>query len=127
MALAHQHNPIGAMREFVERVSQFDPHPQVGTAVTVDFRLGAQSATFELTEYTGRALCEALHRYYDPADVGPCDRCGRRRLDQNLRCLDCGHVNGVFGQVLLEHAERLRIEEHELEGTTTRVRAPARE
>lgn len=127
MALAHQHNPISAMREFVERVAQFDPDPDGGPAVTVDLRLGTETATFELTEHTGRALCEALHRYYDPADVGPCDRCGKRRLDQNMRCLDCGHVNGVFGQVLLEHAERLRLEEHELDAPSTVDSSPTKE
>lgn len=127
MALAHQHNPIGAMREFVERVSQFDPDPDRRPAVTIDFRLGNETASFELTEHTGRALCEALHRYYDPADVGPCDRCGKRRLDQNLRCLDCGHVNGVFGQVLLEHAERLRLEDYQLSAPSPADGQPARE
>ena len=117
MVLAHQHNPIVALREFVDRVSPFDPDPDGGPVVSVDLRLRAQTVTFELTEHTARALCEALHRYYDPADVGPCDRCGKRRIDHNLRCLDCGHVNGVFGQVLLEHAERMRRQEQEIQAS----------
>lgn len=123
MSLTPQHNPLAAMAEFVKRVAPFDPRPDGGTALTVELRLTApdelagpdgECVTFALTEHGGRALYEALCQYYDPADVGPCDRCRGRRLDQNLQCRDCGHVNGVFGQVLLEHAEKIRREEREI-------------
>lgn len=114
MALAHQHNLLTAMREFLRRVTPFDPAPDAAPVAVVEVRVGALSERFSLTEHAGRALSEALYRYYDPADVGPCDRCGERRLDANLQCRHCGHVNGVFGQVLLEHAERIRREEREL-------------
>src|SRR5215216_6617401 len=107
------------MREFVERVQPFDPDPQGGTATTVEIRRGDETATFVLTEHTARALCEALFGYYDPADIGPCDRCGKRRVDQNLQCRDCGHINGVFGQVLLEQAERIRRAQRELDTPPT--------
>jgi hypothetical protein len=33
-----------------------------------------------------------------------------------MQCRDCGHVNGVFGQVLLEHVEKLSREGRELDG-----------
>jgi|GEM_PF-2530210 len=115
MALAHQHNPLIAMREFLDRVTPFDPAPGSEEAVAVEVRVGTRTERFALTEHVGRALAEALYRYYDPADVGPCDRCGSRRLDENLQCRDCGHVNGVFGQVLLEHAEKIRREGRELD------------
>lgn len=119
MVLAYQHNPIVAMREFVDRVSPFDPDPEAAPVVSVDLRLRAETVTFHLTEHTVRALCEALNAYYDPADVGPCDRCGKRRIDHNLRCLDCGHINGVFGQLVLEHAERMRRDEQALEASSS--------
>lgn len=115
MALAHQHNPVAALRDFVDRMSPFDAAPDGSPAATIEITLGRETASFELTEHVVRGLCEALYRYYDPADVGPCDRCGRRRLDQNMQCRDCGHVNGVFGQILLEHAERMARESRSLE------------
>ncbi len=109
-----RYNLPAAMTEFVDRVEQFDPAPDASPVVTVELRLAGESTSYALGDHTARALYEALCRYYDPADVGPCDRCGKRRLDANLQCRDCGHVNGVFGQVLLEHAEKIRREEREL-------------
>lgn len=114
MALAHQHDPLRAIREFLDRIAPFDPAPDGEVAATVELRVGPHTERFALTEHAAWALAEALHRYYDPADIGACDRCGGRRIDEHLRCRECGHVNGVFGQVLLEHAEKIRREEREL-------------
>lgn len=104
------------MRAFMERVVPFDPAPDGPAAAVIEVRVAGEAERFTLTGYAGRALVEALCRYYDPADVGPCDECGKRRLDTNLQCRDCGHVNGVFGQMLLEHVEKLSREGREVGG-----------
>ena len=113
-----------ALADFVARVDVFDPAPDSSPVATVELRVSGASTRFALRDHAARALYEALCRYYDPADVGPCDRCGARRLDANLQCRDCGHVNGVFGQVLLEHAERMRREGRELDDLPSDLAAP---
>ena len=72
------HSPLEAMGEFLDRIAPFDPEPHGRPAVTVEFRQGHRRASFTLSEHAAS--------------------------DQHLTCRDCGHVNGVFGAVLLEYA-----------------------
>lgn len=95
-------DPLVALRRFVERVSPYDHDPAAGSPVTL--WTGAGSVT--LTPHLARALIEALERYRDPADRGTCARCGGRRLDDHLHCLDCGRLHGVFGELVAERARR---------------------
>ncbi len=99
-------SPLEAMEQFLSRIEPFDPEPHGRPALTVELRAGHRRGSFALTEHAAHALYEALCRYSDPQDQGPCDACGGRRLDEHLACRDCGHLNGVFGGLLLEYAAR---------------------
>jgi hypothetical protein len=100
-------SPLEAMEQFLTRIAPFDPEPHGRPAMTVEFRAGHHRGSYVLTEHAARALHEALCRYNDPQDQGQCDHCAGRRLDEHLACRDCGHVNGVFGAVLLEYAGKV--------------------
>jgi hypothetical protein len=106
MASAHVSDPLTALREFVERITPYDPDPAVSVG-TVGIRHGHESGEFRLTPHLARALVEALASYRDPADRGTCAGCGGRRLDANLHCQDCGRLHGVLGAVISERAERI--------------------
>ncbi|MBB4958326.1 hypothetical protein [Micromonospora polyrhachis] len=106
MASAHVSDPLTALREFVERITPYDPDP-AATVGTVGIDHGHESGEFRLTPHLARALVEALASYRDPADRGTCAGCGGRRLDDNLHCQDCGRLHGVLGAVIFERAERI--------------------
>lgn len=99
-------SPLDAMEQFLTRIAPFDPEPHGRPALTVELCAGHRRGSYVLTEHAANALHEALCRYSDPQDQGQCDHCGGRRLDEHLACRDCGHVNGVFGAVLMEYAAR---------------------
>jgi len=73
---------------------------------TVALRSDGQAGEFALTQRAVAALTELLNGYTDPDDFGFCARCNGRRLDHNLRCRDCGYVNGIFGLVVAERGGR---------------------
>jgi hypothetical protein len=99
-------DPIEAIERFVARIAPYDPQP--GTHVgSVELRHGRARTTVALTEHTARALVEALERYTDPADRGGCPNCGAR-LDRDLHCAACGHVDGIFGQTPAHHVDEIR-------------------
>lgn len=106
MASAHVSDPLTALREFVERITPYDPDPAAAVG-TVGIHYGPESGEFRLTSHLARALVEALASYRDPADRGTCAGCGGRRLDDNLHCQDCGRLHGVLGAMISERAERV--------------------
>jgi hypothetical protein len=71
---------------------------------TLSVSVGADEAELVLRAPVAQALVEALYAYRDPRDHGQCGSCGGA-LDRNFRCLDCGALNGLFGQMVLERAE----------------------
>jgi hypothetical protein len=97
------------LREFVDRIDQFDPGaPELGT-----LEIGWRGETERLTirPPVARALAEALIAYHDPRDNGACSHCATGRLDSDLVCRACGIVHGVFGQTLagfLQQAQATR-------------------
>jgi hypothetical protein len=93
---------VAALREFAERIDALDAAPPGITRI--DLRIG--SASVALAPPVAHALAEALRAYRDPRDHGECDNCGGRRVDGNFRCADCGHLGGVFGQLVRERAAR---------------------
>jgi hypothetical protein len=94
-----------ALREFVERIGALDPASPAGPpAGQVEVRVGGAAVT--LGPAVARALTDALRAYHDPRDRGRCGHCGGRRLDGNFQCADCGHLGGVFGQLVRERAAR---------------------
>lgn len=97
---------LAALREFVARVDALDPQATPRGDLTV--RLNADEARLSISALVARALVEALNAYRDPRDQGPCDHCGGRRIDDNFLCLDCGQLNGLFGQLIAERAARYR-------------------
>jgi hypothetical protein len=100
--------PAAALQQFVARIAAHDPDPTANLA-TVRLTAGGAETVIPLTTYTARALAEALHRYHDPADNGACGRCGGQ-LDSDLYCAACGHVEGIFGQLVSEALYRSRTE-----------------
>jgi hypothetical protein len=88
-----------ALRSFAERIAELDsPASPAVTTVQVD------GEPVALTASAVEALTDLLEEYRDPRSNGDCDRCGGRRIDRNFICLDCGHANGVFGQLLMERS-----------------------
>lgn len=90
-----------ALRGFAARVAELDPHLEPAAVVV---RVGEES--IPLTASAVSALAGLLDGYQDPRANGDCDGCGGRRVDRNFICLDCGHANGVFGQLIREHSSR---------------------
>ncbi|WP_203752432.1 hypothetical protein [Actinoplanes cyaneus] len=89
---------LKVIREFVHRIDQFDRDaPELGT-LEIGWR--GETERLTLSQPAARALAEALATYHDPRDNGACAHCATGRLDSNLRCQDCGIVQGVFGQTL---------------------------
>jgi hypothetical protein len=91
---------LRALRDFVARIDQLDP----GAPVIGELPVGPETLPLRLP--VARALVEALLSYHDPRDHGVCPHCRTGRLDGNFHCRSCGIVNGVFGQLLAEHALR---------------------
>jgi hypothetical protein len=116
MVSAGTPDPIAALRDFVERVSPYDPEPGANPAGTVELRYGHAVDTHPLSPHVARALQDALAAYRDPADRGRCGNCGGRRLDDNLHCQDCGRLHGVLGAVIADRADRLRQDAGEVAG-----------
>jgi hypothetical protein len=96
-------DPIAAFTRFLDEIEPYDPEPG-RTVATVALRSDGQAGEFALTQRAVAALTELLNGYTDPDDFGFCARCNGRRLDHNLRCRDCGYVNGIFGLVVAERA-----------------------
>ncbi|MBF9128273.1 hypothetical protein I0C86_04575 [Plantactinospora sp. S1510] len=111
MSVLRVPDPAAALRDFVARVSPYDPEPAAGPVGSVDVRTGDGVETILVTPHLARALAEALAGYRDRADRGTCASCGGRRLDENLHCADCGRLHGVLGEVIASQAERVRLGE----------------
>jgi hypothetical protein len=95
---------LAALRDFAARIDALDPAaPPLGD---LEVRLGGQQVRLTLRAPVARALVDALRGYHDPRDLGRCDHCGGRRLDDNFLCRDCGRPNGLFGQLVAERAAR---------------------
>jgi hypothetical protein len=97
---------VAAVRDFVERIDALDPPPGGPAVALLHIRAGQRQANLALSEPVARALATALRAYGDPRDRGRCEHCGGRRIDEHFLCLDCGRPNGVFGQIVLERAQR---------------------
>jgi hypothetical protein len=97
---------VAAVREFVARIDALDEPPGAPAVALLHLRSGKARVDLALSDRVARALVEALAAYRDPRDRGRCAHCGGRRIDDHLLCLDCGGAAGVFGQMLLERAER---------------------
>jgi hypothetical protein len=97
---------VAAVRDFVDRLDALEPPPGGPAVALLHIRSGPAQANLALSAPVARALVEALRQYRDPRDRGRCDHCGGRRIDEHFLCLDCGRANGLFGQILLERAER---------------------
>jgi hypothetical protein len=100
-------DPAAVVADFIDRVSPYQPVDGDEPAAMLGVRTASGEAVFAVSDHVVRALCRALEAYRDPADRGHCADCGGRRLDENLHCLDCGRVHGIFGEVLAEHARRM--------------------
>jgi hypothetical protein len=100
-------DPAAVVADFIDRVSPYQPAPDDAPTAMLGVRTAAGEAVFAVSDHVVRALCQALEAYRDPEDRGRCADCGGRRLDANLHCLDCGRVQGIFGQVLADHARRM--------------------
>lgn len=88
-----------SLRDFAERIARLDPPDAPPAAqITVD------GETVTLTKAAAAALCRVLDGYADPRDHGECEACGGGRIDANFICRECGHANGVFGQLLRERS-----------------------
>jgi hypothetical protein len=97
---------VAAVRDFVDRIDALDPPPGEPAVALLHIRSGQTQANLALSTPVARALVAALKAYRDPRDRGRCVHCGGRRVDEHFLCLDCGRPNGLFGQIVLERAER---------------------
>jgi len=102
-------DPAAVLRDFVARVSPYDPDPAAEPVGSVEARSADGVETVPVTPHLARALAEALAGYRDRADRGTCASCGGRRLDENLHCADCGRLHGVLGEVIAQQVERVRL------------------
>lgn len=100
-------DPSAVVTDFVDRVAPYDPASDPQPVAILGVRTALGEATFALSDHVVRALCRALEAYRDPDDRGTCMRCGGRRLDENLRCRDCGRLHGILGEVIADHARRV--------------------
>jgi hypothetical protein len=100
-------DPAAVVAEFVDRVSPYDPAPGAPPVAVLAVRTALGEASFALGDHVVLALCRALASYTDPADRGACTACGSRRVDDNLRCGDCGRLHGILGEVIVRHARRV--------------------
>ena len=97
-----------AFERFLATVGPYDTAPGSTPVAMVRVRVGQRDVDFPLTAHTARAIQTALANYRDPSDRGECAGCGSRKLDDNFNCYDCGRVNGIFGEVLASHAEKIQ-------------------
>jgi hypothetical protein len=97
---------IEAMELFLSKIEPYDPHPGVATAA-IEMRVGRARGSFLLSDRAAKALVEVLARYSDPDDCGACPNCGHP-LGRDLRCRDCGWVDGIFGEAVASHAADVR-------------------
>jgi hypothetical protein len=100
-------DPAAVVAEFLDRVSPYDPAPEVPPVAVLGVRTALGEATFPVGDHVLRALCKALASYRDPDDRGICVQCASRRLDENLHCRDCGRLHGILGEVIAQHARRV--------------------
>ena len=100
-------DPAAVVADFLDRVSPYDPAPEVPPVAVLGVRTALGEATFPVGDHVLRALCKALASYRDPDDRGTCVQCGSRRLDENLHCRDCGRLHGILGEVIAQHARRV--------------------
>ena len=103
-------DPAAVIAEFIDSVSPYDPNPDADPVAVIGVRTGLGEGVFAVGDHVIRALCRALASYHDPEDRGSCVGCGSRRLDENLRCPECGGLHGFLGQVIAEHARRVASE-----------------
>ncbi|MEE6260256.1 hypothetical protein [Plantactinospora sonchi] len=101
-------DPIAVVRDFVARVSPYDPEPDTEPLGFLTVSAISGTETVSITPHLARALAQALSAYRDPADRGSCAGCGGRRLDDNLHCVDCGRLHGILGEVISRQAARVR-------------------
>ena len=99
-------DPAAVIAEFIDRVSPYNPRPDVAPVAVIGVRTALGEDVFTLSDHVIRAMCRALESYRDPLDRGRCTNCGGRHLDENLHCRDCGQMHGILGQVIAEHARR---------------------
>ncbi|GAA4715123.1 hypothetical protein Prum_038990 [Phytohabitans rumicis] len=95
-------DPIEAMNAFLARITAHDPEPDT-TVMSLQVQVGRARETLQLSARAVHALTEALTRYVDPDDHGTCANCGKP-LSKDLYCPGCGHVDGIFGQTVANHA-----------------------
>ncbi|WP_416902703.1 hypothetical protein [Micromonospora echinospora] len=98
-------DPIEAMERFLARTAPYDA-PAGSPTTTVELRSGRLRGRFELTDRQVAALAEALDAWHDPDDVGRCGQC-HGRLGRDLSCRECGHLDGIFGATVAQHAARI--------------------
>jgi hypothetical protein len=103
-------DPAAVIAEFIDRVSPYNPHPEVAPVAVIGVRTALGEDVFTFSDHVIRAMCRALESYRDPEDRGNCSNCGGRHLDENLHCRDCGQLHGILGQVIAEHARRVAAE-----------------
>ena len=107
-------DPATVIAEFIDRVAHYDPSPGADPVAALGVRTAYGEAMFRMSDHVVRAMCRALAAYRDPEDRGTCVECGRRRLDENLHCLDCGRLHGILGEVIAQHARRVAATENDL-------------
>jgi hypothetical protein len=103
-------DPAAVLAEFIDRVAPYDPAPDAAPVVMLGLRTAFGEDTYTMSDHVVRALCRALASYTDPDDRGECVGCGSRSLDENLHCRKCGRLHGILGEVIAEHARRVRDE-----------------
>ena len=101
-------DPVAVLRDFVARISPYDPEPDAAVVGFVAVRSSDGTETIPLTPHLAGALAEALAGYRDRSDRGACAGCDGR-LDQNLHCVDCGRLHGVLGEVIAHQAGQVRL------------------
>ncbi len=107
-------DPATVIAEFIDRVAHYDPNPGADPVAALGVRTAYGEAIFRMSDHVVRAMYRALAAYRDPEDGGTCVECGRRRLDENLHCLDCGRLHGILGEVIAQHARRVAATENDL-------------
>jgi hypothetical protein len=100
-------DPAAVFAEFIDRVGHYDPAPDAAPVAVLGLRTALGEETFAVSDHVIRAMCRALASYRDPDDRGSCVECRGHRLDENLRCRDCGRLHGILGEVIAQHARRV--------------------
>jgi hypothetical protein len=103
-------DPAAVLAEFIDRIAPYDPAPDAVPVAVIGLRTAFGEDVHAMSDHVVRALCRALASYTDPDDRGRCMGCGGRKIDENLHCQDCGRLHGILGQVIADHARRVRDE-----------------